>query len=97
MKIIAESEEEFEELIRTFKYMHDFCYPARGSFNWRFWQWIPERSIFNTYYPCLDQEEYPLLSSMIHFYRVKHAHLEGVNGILESNFIKRSFYIEELK
>jgi hypothetical protein len=93
MKIIAESQEEFEELIRTFKYMHDFTVWNK-KFNFKFWQWISCKSVFTWEGYWLDQNNYPLLGSLIHYYRIKHAHLEGESGIEESEYLKKHFYIE---
>ena len=97
MKIIAENKEEFDELKRTFLYLHDVTHWKRLGFNWRFWQWYWMKSIFNYEGVCLDLEKYPLLNSMVHLYRVDHAHLEGKNGKLESIELNKMFYIKENK
>ena len=93
MKILASNKKEFDELTRTFKYLHDFTVWYK-TFNWKFWQWISYRSIFNWHGVCLDQEEYPLLRSIVHLYRIKYAHLEGDNGIKESEELKKIFQID---
>lgn len=93
MKIIAKNEQEFEELVRTFRYLHDFTIWTK-KFNWKFWQWVFFRSCFICRGECLNLEEYPLLNSLVHLYRIKHAHLEGPCGIIESNYLKDILYIE---
>ena len=96
MKIIADNAQEFEELVKTFKYLHDFTVWTK-KFNFKFWQWLRYQGIFIWQGNCLDLEEYPLLNSMAHLYRIKHAHLEGSGGIEESIELKKIFFIKENK
>jgi hypothetical protein len=35
----------------------------------------------------------PIINTLAHLYRIKHAHLEGANGIEESKALKKMFYI----
>ena len=93
MKIIAHDIEEFEELVRTFKYLHDVTHWEITGINWKFWQWFSNRTIFNYQGRCLNLEEYPLLNSIAHLYRIKHAHLE-TNGLEESEYLKKLFVID---
>ena len=101
MKIIADNQEEFEELCKTFLYLHDFHYLKSRKLNWKVWQWFffDYEGEFTFYpwieeYECLDLEEYPLLNSMVHLYRVKHAH-EETNGMEESKALKKMFYVKK--
>lgn len=102
MKIIANDKEEFEEIVRTSRYLHDFCYETNKRFNWKFWNWlyIDDDGLFCTNfiisdYMCLDLDEYPVLNSLAHFYRIKHAGTEGPHGMEEQKALEAAFYIEK--
>ena len=94
MKILAQNEKEFYELVRTFRYLHDFTVWYK-TFNWKFWQWISSRSIFTYHGECLDLYKYPLLNSLAHLYRIEHAHLEDESGIEESIELKKLLQIDK--
>jgi hypothetical protein len=95
MKIIAKNKKEFNEIIEVCKYLHDFCYPRIIGIEWNPIQWYWNRSFYKVEYCCLDLEKFPILNSLVHLYRIKHAHLEGKNGIEESKALKKIFYIEK--
>lgn len=94
MKLLAHDKEEFEELVKTFQYLHDFTTWKIIGINWKFWQWVRDRTIFNYQGECLDLLKYPLLNSLVHLYRIKYAHLE-TNGKEESEELHKLFQINK--
>lgn len=101
MKIIADNKEEFDEIVRTSVYLHDFSVETNKRINWKFWQWFyinDEGRLYfdphNADYVCLDLDEYPVLNSLAHLYRIKHAGTE-TNGMEEQKALDNMFFMEK--
>lgn len=100
MKILAKDQSEFEDIIRTSKYLHDFVVETNKRLNLKFWRWWyinDDGEIhFDPYtsdFICLDLWEYPILNTIAHLYRIEHADSEGC--FEEQEYLDKTFYIPD--